>query len=435
MDSRAFFCRRTVSFHIEYIEPSNHFGDYMGEKHHFRRLLILFVVLMLFVWDTGVVLPAGAGAKGSVVSKPVDRYAIGCVLPLSGRYAAAGNKALDAIVLASGLFDPIVKTPIKLIIEDSQSQPETARAAVAKLALQDGVICILGPLGADEALDAAREAQRLKVPILTLTQREGITDTGNYVFRSYMTNHLQIVSLVKYAIQEMGLARFAVLYPDDNYGREMETLFREQVLGRKGEILKARSYQTTETDFAEEIKSISDLKQAAPARKDGESSGDENKPDMGFDALFIPDSPARISMIVPQLAFHDVRGVRLLGTSDWDTPDILKVGSELLEEAIFVDAFSPNSFYPEVNDFTDVYYTNYSREPGAAEALAYDAAGIIVKIIREDGIKTRDQFRENLLNVRNYRGVTGKTSFSEGRDAQKDVFVLTIKDGQIIQIK
>jgi ABC-type branched-subunit amino acid transport system substrate-binding protein len=375
----------------------------MGEKNHFRRLLILSVVLMLFVWDAGAVFPAGAGAKRSVVSKPVDRYAIGCVLPLSGRYAAAGNRALDAIVLASGLFDPIVKTPIKLIIEDSQSQPETARAAVAKLATQDGVICILGPLGADESLDAAREAQRLKVPIITLTQREGITDTGNYVFRSYLTNRVQIVSLVKYAIQEMGLARFAVLYPEDNYGRE--------------------------------IKSISDLKQRPPAGKEGESPGDEDKPDIGFDALFIPDSPARISMIVPQLAFHNVRGVKLLGTSDWDTPDILKAGSELLEEAIFVDAFSPNSFYPEVNDFTDVYYTNYSREPGAAEALAYDAAGLIVKIIREDGIKTRDQFRENLLNVRNYRGVTGKTSFSGMRDARKDVFVLTIKDGKIIQIK
>jgi ABC-type branched-subunit amino acid transport system substrate-binding protein len=169
--------------------------------------------------------------------------------------------------------------------------------------------------------------------------------------------------------------------------------------------------------------------------KGGESPEDEDRPDMGFDALFIPDSPARISMIVPQLAFHNVRGVKLLGTSTWDTPDILKAGSDLLEDAIFVDAFSPNSYYPEVNDFTDIYYTNYSREPGAAEALAYDAAGIIVKIIREDGIKTRDQFRENLLNVRNYRGVTGKTSFSGGRDARKDVFVLTIKDGHIIQIK
>ncbi|MGO9136470.1 MAG: ABC transporter substrate-binding protein [Syntrophales bacterium] len=407
----------------------------MVGKNHFRKWLILSLILMPFLWDVRAVFPAGAGTKGSVVSKPVDRYAIGCVLPLSGRNAAAGNRVLDAIVLASGVFDSLVKTPIKLIIEDSQSGPETARAAVAKLATQDGVICILGPLGAEESLAAAREAQRLKVPIISLTEREGITDIGNYVFRSCLTNRIQIGSLVKYVIQEMGLARFAVLYPEDDYGRDMEKLFREEVLGRKGEILKVRSYQTTKTDFADEIRSLSDSKQHPRAGKEGEGPGDEGKPDIGFEALFIPDFPSRISMIVPQLAFHDVRGVRLLGTSDWDTPDVLKAGGELLEDAIFTDAFSPNSFYPEVNDFTDVYYTNYGREPGAAEALAYDAAGIVVKILREDGVKTRDQFRKSLLEVRDYRGVTGRTSFSGTRDARKEAFVLTIKNGKIIQIK
>ena len=435
MDSRAFFCRRTISFHIKYTEISNPRGDDMGEKNYFKSRLILSLALMLFLRDAGAAFPAGAGAKGSVVSKPVDRYAIGCVLPLSGRNAAAGNRALDAIILAAGVFDPIVKTPIRLIIEDSRSQPEIARAAVAKLAREDGVICILGPLGADESLDAAREAQRLKVPIITLTRREGVTDIGNYVFRSYLTNRVEIESLVKYAFQEMGLSRFAVLYPDDDYGRKMEELFREEVFRRKGKILKVISYQTTETDFADEIKAVSDLRQSSSAVKEGVSPEGGETPDMGFDALFIPDSPARISMIVPQLAFHDVRGIRLLGTSQWDAPDILKAGTDLLGEAVFVDAFSPNSFYREVNDFTDVYYTNYSREPDTVEALAYDAAGIIVKTIREDGIMTRDQFRANLLNVRDYRGVTGETSFSGRRDARKDVFILTIKDDKIIQIK
>jgi hypothetical protein len=39
------------------------------------------------------------------------------------------------------------------------------------------------------------------------------------------------------------------------------------------------------------------------------------------------------------------------------------------------------------------------------------------------------------MRLKNYRGVTGKTSFSGTRDAQKDIFILTIKDGQIMQVK
>jgi len=381
--------------------------------------------------------PAGAGGKGSGPSKNVDANTIGCILPLTGRDAAAGNRVLEAIILASGLFDPIVKTPIRLVIEDSQGQPEAAAAAVTKLAREAGVICIIGPLGVDESLVAAREAQRLKVPIMTFTaDQEELTKIGNYVFRFSMTSRFEVASLVNYATQELGVKRFAVLYPNDNYGNEMERLFREEVLRRKGHIARATPYDTEETDFADEIKSISNVMQPPTPVMESEGHGESEKLSTGVDALFIPDIPARLKMIIPQLAFHNVKDVRLLGTNSWNNPDVLKVGSEFLEGAIFVDAFSANSFYPEVNDFTDVYYANYSREPGTLEALAYDASAMIVKIIREDGsIKTRDKMRESIGNVRDYRGVTGKTSFLEGRDAQKEVFFLTVKNGQIVQLR
>ncbi|HVO67805.1 MAG TPA: penicillin-binding protein activator [Syntrophales bacterium] len=377
-------------------------------------------------------------AEQMMIEKAVDSNTIGCVLPLSGRYASVGNKALDSILLAAGIFDPLVKSPIKLIIEDSKSQPEGAKAAVTKLALKDGVICILGPIGNIEALEAAKEAQKLKIPIITLTEKEGITDIGDYVLRSYMTNSMQIEALVKYATEEWGLTRFTVLYPDDHYGREMEMLFRKEVGRQRGEIRKARSYDKTQTDFGDEIKEIIGLKETSPkAKVKTGTKKDDNKPDIDFDALFIPDTPGSLKMIVPQLAFYNIisSGVKLMGTSVWDSPDILKTDGDHLEGAVFTDSFSLNSFYPETNDFIDIFYANYSREPEVMEALVYDAAGMIVKIIKEDEAETRTQFRDSLLRLKNYRGVTGMISFSGIRDAQKNIFILTIKDGQIVQIQ
>ena len=64
----------------------------------------------------------------------------GCILPLSGRNAAYGNRALDAVLLAAGVFNAARATPIRLLIEDSQSEPAVAGAAVAKLA-GAGVTC------------------------------------------------------------------------------------------------------------------------------------------------------------------------------------------------------------------------------------------------------------------------------------------------------
>jgi ABC-type branched-subunit amino acid transport system substrate-binding protein len=235
----------------------------------------------------------------------------------------------------------------------------------------------------------------------------------------------------------MDLTRFAVLYPDDQYGREMEKLFREEVRRQGGETRKVKSYEKTQTDFSDEVKEIIGLKGASTKKKEKKDTKDDEKPDIDFDALFIPDSPGSIRMIAPQLAFYNIfiSGVKLMGTSVWNSPDLLKTDSDQLEGAVFTDGFCLNSYYPETNDFIDIFYASYSREPDVMEALAYDAAGVIVKVIKEYDAETREQFRDSLLRLKNYRGVTGKISFSGTRDAQKDIFILTVKDGQIIQIK
>jgi ABC-type branched-subunit amino acid transport system substrate-binding protein len=64
----------------------------------------------------------------------VDPHAIGCILPLSGRNAAYGNRALDAVLLAAGVFNEAKETPIRVLLEDSQSEAAVAGAAVEKLA-------------------------------------------------------------------------------------------------------------------------------------------------------------------------------------------------------------------------------------------------------------------------------------------------------------
>ncbi len=69
------------------------------------------------------------------------------------------------------------------------------------------------------------------------------------------------------------------------------------------------------------------------------------------------------------------------------------------------------------------------------EAEVFDTAGMAVQIISENNSDTREKFRDGLQGIKTYPGVTGRTSFSATRDAEKDAFVLTVKDGKIIQVK
>jgi len=363
--------------------------------------------------------------------KLVNRYAVGCVLPLTGKYATYGNRALDAVILASGIFDPDRRSPIQLFIEDSKGDPDTAREAVRRLANEHHVVGIAGPLRNAAAFEAAKEAQALGVPIITLTQRKDIAETGDYVFRYFLTGDMQTRALVAYSIHNLGINNFAILYPDDNYGTEMMTLFWNEVLRQGGEIRGVESYSGKQTDFGKEIKALTGLNFS----EEDEASGEKPIPIVDFDALFIPDSCFIASMIAPQLAFYDITGVQLLGTNIWNSPDILKKNSEYLEGAIFTDCFFLGSARPEVRDFIDRFYVACGREPGNMEALAYDATRIMADLITGNDVETRDDMKDGLSRVEDYPGITGMTSFSGTGDAERPLHILTLMDGEIVQIR
>ncbi len=376
-------------------------------------------------------------AETPAAADSVDRDAIGFILPMSGRYAAYGKRALDAVVLAAGLFDPRKRTRAKLVIEDSESDPDASLRAVDRLVEKDGVICLVGPLGVVEAQTAAAEAQRLQVPILAMTSKEGISEIGPFVFRNFLTARMQVRALAGYAVQKLGLSRFAILYPQDAYGQEMVRLFRAEVLRLGGQIRKVKAYDRAKTDFGGEIRFLTGrpVPHSIGFGKDQRKEPLPTARPVDFDALFIPDSYERVQMIAPQMAFHDVKGVQLLGTNGWNSPDLLKGGAEHLEGAVFVDDYFAGGYNPELNDFTDSFYSAFGREPDGMEAIWYDAAAIAVSIVENGQAETRDQFRERLAGVTGYPGVTGKTSFSPSRDADKELYLLQVREGQIVQIR
>ena len=368
-------------------------------------------------------------------SGKINRNTLGCVLPLSGQYADLGNKARDAILLATGIVDKQNKPLWKVIVEDSSGLPEGTKAAIAYLANAENVIAIIAVTGTTEAIEAAREADKWKVPLILITPKEGVTSIGEYIFQNFLTPTQQIRALVKYAFGDLNCAIFSVLYPQDDYGEEMVKIFREEVMRIGGKIEKAISYSRNQTDFKEEINKLAGVIVNAPQKKRDDQTENKTTISVDFEVLFIPDSYSRVKLITSQLDFYDVKGFKLLGTSLWHSPDLLKNGAEYLEEAVFADSFFTNSFYLETTNFVDVYYTKYSREPNNIEALAYDTAGIIIGVLDNTEIKTRDQFATALKKVENYKGATGNISFDSDRVAQKTPFILKVKNGKLEQVK
>ncbi len=426
-----------------------------------------------------------AGKAQSLVADIEQRFAfepftLGCLLPLSGPYKIYGQRALEGIELAlDQVAGELGRQPFHLLVKDTAADPGRAVEAVEDL-VQQKVGAIIGP--AFTAADAAAMAQQLQVPMVTLTQKAGVTDTGRYVFRNFMTPAMQVKALVTYAVENLHLRRFAVLYPDDNYGRTFMELFWDQVMASGGQVVGVESYRPDQTDFAEPIARLTGTYYGVPedlqrppvvkvaksprlplesdkrggpldklvadftslwtglywdetlGRGEKRSDQQEKKPQVDFDALFIPDSAKAAGMILPQLVYYDVKDVFLLGTNLWHSDELIKLAGKYARNAVVVDGFFAASAYGPVKRFVQRFASVYGRQPGVIEAFAYDTAAMMLRLLADPALKLRFQIQRKLEAVYDEQAVTGPTMFDQSGEAQKPLYLLRIKKKRFIEL-
>ena len=353
---------------------------------------------------------------------------IGCLLPLSGPFAAYGQEVLNGIILGM-VSTPMDETKIEVIIRDTAGKPEKALDELETLVNTKKVVGVIGPLSSKTAAFISEKAQELGVPMIALTQRRDIVKKGDMVFRNFLTPAQEIDSLLQVAMGQLGLERFGILYPDNAYGRFCMNLFWDKLDEMGGSVTAVESYPTDVTDFADQIK-----KMVGVYNKRKTTGGEDPPPLIDFDAIFIPDTYQRVAMIAPQLVFHDVLGVRLIGTRLWHSPKLLEMARNYLQGAVFSSGFVADSEDPRVMAFVTDYKNNFGAIPGILAANGYDTIRLLKTILAENDPKTRDNLRQALLDVPVFDGVTGPFSFDAEGEALKTPLLLTISGSRAIPI-
>lgn len=415
-------------------------------------------------------------------------FTVGCLLPLSGRYKAYGIKALRGIELAySRHVKSGHKPSIRLMVKDTQADPFRTVAAIRDMD-NANVAAIIGPMAMSES--AALEAQARNIPIVTFTQKENITAIGNFVFRNFITPKMQAHTLATFAMTSLGVERFAVLYPDERYGTTYMNLFWDAVDAQGGKVAAIESYDPEVTDFAVPIKKLvglyypvpkdlefqfeivpeeespwwlrafnpreimpyfpNDLKMVddlyltipdvapgpvAAATDRGRGDKEELQPIIDFQAIFIPDAPSKAGLIIPQLAFHDVNDIYLLGTNLWHSDTLIDMSRQYVKNAVITEGFSPESNLTTVKRFADTFIYAFGEVPGFIEAVTHDSASLLFHALGQPGIRFKDQVKDEMLNLVDYPGVTGTTHFDYSGDAIKAPFVLKVEAGRFVEAR
>ncbi|MCB9708748.1 MAG: penicillin-binding protein activator [Myxococcales bacterium] len=302
---------------------------------------------------------------------------IGVLLPLSGRAKLIGQSALRAMQLAAA--EESLNLQERLMVLDTAGEPQRAVTALSALLEEPRMIAVIGPVTYDVTRAISAPAQDAGLPVLTLGNASATTQLGSTLLRLMPSPESEVSALIRRAT-ERGARRFAVLYPDSQYGQSMRQRFAKALEAASGALIFEEAYRVGTTDFKDIAQSLR------------RSSAD---------AVFVPDTSKTLALIAPTLAAvglwstlpgsKAVRGrpmLLLIPHAGFDV-SLGTTVSRYLQGAVFSVPFDANLSHPDTQKFVAMYRDQFGEAPDIFAAYAYDAYRLLALAIKE-GVSSRD---------------------------------------------
>jgi branched-chain amino acid transport system substrate-binding protein len=342
-----------------------------------------------------------------------DAIRVGHFASLTGDTATFGQSADRGMQLAIQEINAaggVLGRPLSLITEDDRSVTEEARSAAQKLLQRDGVVALLGEVASSRSLAAAPEAQRARIPMISpASTNPKVTEVGDYVFRTCFIDPFQGAVMARFAAQELGARRVAILldYKQD-YSVGLADYFRRTFQELGGEIVADERYTSGDIEFRAQLTTV---RAAKP------------------DAIFVPGYYTEVGLIAKQARELGIE-VPMLGGDGWDSEKTLEIGGPAVEGYFFSTHYSADAESPKVQEFVRRYRESYGAVPDAMAALGYDTAHILSDALRRAGSSEGAKLRDAIAATSDFDGVTGRISIDAERNARKDAVVLKIENGR-----
>jgi branched-chain amino acid transport system substrate-binding protein len=372
-----------------------------------------------------------AGNSGKT-AKPIK---IGLLVPKTGKGKDYGEKeeiatkiAVEEINSAGGVNG----SNIELITEDTAGDNKQAVTLTRKLD-KDGVAAISGPHFSGEAEVAFPIANELKLPIISYASaKPGISASNRpWAFRNSMTDDKLVdVALPAFA-KHYNVKKFAIVFDEkdavsksagiDVLPASIEKNGFEYI--NKNEPL---TIKTGDTDFSAVVTKLKGLKPEAVAVSVLYQEGASLIKEMRRQGVQVP--------VIGTVGIYASAFPKLVG----DAGNDIVVGTYWYPE---IDRKQAKDFLSKFEPIA-AKLTPDATKPDPYAVNAYDNIKIIAKIIQESGLngesdvkQIREAVRKGLEALKDYEGTQGKMSLNAEGDGIKQVYPVTIKDGNYVILK
>ncbi|WP_432737202.1 hypothetical protein [Maridesulfovibrio sp. FT414] len=290
----------------------------------------------------------------------IPRVGITLVLPISGRFQEYGWKIIRGAGAAQWEMTKAgLDVDVQVINTEAPGWIEKLRN------LPPWYTVIGGPISVNAFKELEQSGIYSDKVTFSFLAKPGNLEEGKEAWRFFSSPEDQIRSSLDLAIDDLGITKFAILYPQENFGRKMSQIFFNIASERGAKITGMESYPPR--DFPQWGKVVGKLVRAPEKKAQNIAAGldeDAPLPETDFGAVFIPDTWHQAQLLIPHFFFHEADTLVFLGPELW---------SQALNSARDVEAqnlkltVAPGAWWP-----------------------ASDGAGRLKEVMENEGLGTPD---------------------------------------------
>lgn len=332
---------------------------------------------------------AVAAPAGRLRAQPAE-IVVGCVLPITGGFAASGIQYYNSLRLAQDDINAaggINGSKLRIAFEDSQASNSVAVNAFVKLVQQYPALPFMFlPSLSGQDLAIEPEVLKEKIPAMYGGGAVAVQERRNpWMFRLRPADNLQGGAIAFAVTEYLKKKKPGILHTQDDYGLGAANAV-EAALAKAGTPIVAKeAFGARDNDFSAQLLSLkskgADVIVGFTYNRDGALILSQRKR-LGIDLPYVGGSatvaPSTLTLVGPE----DLEGV--LGIAD----------------AVLGASVSPAS-----EAFVKRYTDKYGFAPDPYGAAYYDGAMILVQALKAAG-PDRAKLRDHLATLDGYTGLT-----------------------------
>lgn len=351
--------------------------------------------------------------KNNSDNSQVETINIGVILPETHKdYASYAKQLKKGMNLAEVLYNKKNdnRDSLNLIFEDGVGTAQKTISAFNKLTDFNKVSMVIGPMFSNTAEALAPLASQKKVILLSPSASSiALSNAGRYFFRIYPSDNYDGEFLATFINKNFNNQKVAIINEKASSIDQVIDVFKNN-LENKPIFENSVAGNSIATSIAIELNKIKSL-----------------QPEI----VFFPGNK-NFMVTVLKKAKEIGLNCKFITISTFNDEELLNTTKDSSEGILFSSpAFDITNNTPEMIDFRNEFLKMYNEEPDILAGYGFDVVNIALEGMQNS--QDTDSIIDNLLSIKNYPGVTGKTSFNKNGDVIKSLEVLTVKDNKFVK--